>query len=153
MVSPCLGLASASPTSKSIPFWGSQRAQPDGLQPRQASSSRSHNSHCGIMRQELALGIGPRMGCLGLAAWLALCPSLGAGHPQSTERDRAGGSSGWETTLPWAGPLGQGHVTETGERGAACACHFGRGQWVGKRRQKGKKNRFEDWEGKQERKM
>lgn len=151
MVSPRLGLASAYLTSKSIPFWGSQRAQPDGLQPRQASSSRSHNGHRGIMRQELALGIGPRMGCLGLAAWLALCSSLGGGHPQSTEQDRAGGSSGWETNPHWAGPLGQGHVTGTGERGAACACHFGRDQWVGEKTE-GKESGFEDREGKQERK-
>lgn len=70
------------PNIKSLPFWGSQRAQPDGLQPRQASSPRHHSGHCGIMRLELGTG----HWATGWAAWGWcpgwLCPSPGAGQAE-----------------------------------------------------------------------
>lgn len=149
MVSPHLGLASASLTSKSIPFWGSQRAQPDGLQPRQASSSRHHSGHREIMRQEPALGIRPWMGCLGLVPWLALCPSLGAGHPQSIERHRERGSPGWEQTSASQGPWhrGQGMSQRLGRGGPPTPATL-EGASALERRQKGKVRGFEDREGK-----
>lgn len=50
------------------------------------------------------------MGCLWLVPWLALCPSLGAGHPQRTELDMAGSPLDGDKNPCWVGPSGQGHV-------------------------------------------
>lgn len=139
MVSPHLGLASTSLTSKSIPFWGSQRAQPDGLQPRQASSSRHQSGHCGIMRQELGTG----HQAMGWAAW-GWRPGWPSAPPWEQAILRAQNWTWRESPLGGNKPLlgralGTGACSQgLGRRGAGCLCHFRKGQWLERRQKRGR---------------
>lgn len=140
-------------TSKSTPFWGSRRAQPDGSQPRRASSARHHRV---TTAHGTGVGLGHRMGCLGGAPAGSL-PTLG----REQAIHRAWRRTGQRLLRVGANPAPQGCRTETRSRGlgrgrvvgpslpAPATCYFGRNSGL-ERKEKGKLRACEDYKGKRE---
>lgn len=110
--------------------------------------------------QETGVGhwaCGHRMDCLGLVPWLALCPSPGVGHPQSSELDRVRDSCGWVQAPHSSGLSGQELIHRGGrERITGALRHLVlpstslEGVSGLEEREKGKVRGFEDQEGKGE---